>query len=209
MPCVYPWYGKVTVELPVARRFTLIDLLFWVTFVALVLAFNVPIWRMIQRAGNLADMVQAVAASADGSTFAALLGDGKVLAWESSGTLKSTTQTNGILDGRLAVSRDGQFIAVVPHSEPGMSFGDVQVFDVVTSKLLKTIPTDVLGPALASSAAFSPIENLLAITHPDVTELYFLDDERPVSTITCGGAQPRFSPNGEMIAMAGYDGGIN
>jgi WD40 repeat protein len=185
-----------------ARRFTITDLLFWVTFVALLLALTVPIWRMIQRAGNLADMVEAVAASADGSTFGALFGDGKVLLWDSSGTLKSTLQTYGTPDGRLALSHDGRYIAAAPYAEPRASYiPDGQVFDVVTSKLVKTIEFGT------SSLNFSPIENLLAIG-VNTIELHSLDDERAVRTIASGGNRAKFSPNGRLLAIASSQGGL-
>lgn len=88
-----------------ARRFSLAALLFGVTFVALFVAIIAPIYHGVRR--SLAQKgVVSVAASADGKTFAALMGDGSVLVWDSSGTLKTTLRTGGACGGQLAVSAD-------------------------------------------------------------------------------------------------------
>ena len=72
-----------------ARRFTLAGLLLFTTFACLVLAFIVPRWRYSRRHSSRAHNV-SVAASADGSTFAALIGDGRLFVWDSTGNLTST-----------------------------------------------------------------------------------------------------------------------
>lgn len=91
------------------RRFTLAGLLLWVALVALLLAIVVPIYRWRNRS-PLSGTVVSVAASADGSTFAALLGDGTILVWDGSGWRKTSIGTERVVSeiARLALSSDGK-----------------------------------------------------------------------------------------------------
>jgi hypothetical protein len=66
------------------RRFTLAGLLLCVTFVGLMLAIVVPLWRHTRRVRTYAAEIVVVAASADGSTFGVLVGYARV-AWSPDG----------------------------------------------------------------------------------------------------------------------------
>jgi hypothetical protein len=186
-----------------ARRFTLAELLLWVTLAALVLALIVPMWRALQRAST--DMVTAVAASADGSTFGALLGEGKVLVWDDKGTLKATLPTRGDTGGHLALSFDGRLAAVsTGWQQTGPQRRDgIELWDVGSAKLLKSVPASFMG-----RPAFSPDQKMLAVVEGHSVDLHTLADGTHLGTIAVGGNCGVFSPDGQMIAVATPTNGV-
>ncbi|MGH7135467.1 MAG: hypothetical protein ACREHD_06980 [Pirellulales bacterium] len=95
-------------------RFSISGLLMWLTLVALVLAIVAPIRRYARRRETYADRIASVAASADGSTFAALFGDGKVRIWDQDGSLKASLQTTSTLGADLTLSHSGELAAFSP-----------------------------------------------------------------------------------------------
>jgi WD40 repeat protein len=193
----------------VLRRFTLAGLFFWVTFVALALALVVPLYRTVQRSLTWQDTVVALAASADGSKFGALMGDGSVLIWDSSGTLVKRLRTQGGLTGQLALSSDGR-LAAVSHGldrRTMQASGGVEVWKVDAGKLLRTLPAP--STIAHTRLAFSPTQSLLAVQHiGGDTEIYSVDTKAPPHTIQSKGVGASFSPDGRMLAISTSSGGI-
>ncbi|HVC93874.1 MAG TPA: hypothetical protein VND64_09290 [Pirellulales bacterium] len=182
------------------RRFTLAGLLLCVTFIGLILAIVVPLWRHTRRARMYADEIVAVAASADGSTFGALLGDGRVLVWDSEGALKATLRTLGTFGGDLALSFDGKLAAVSP-AEPNTyanvePHGNVQIWDIAQGEVRRTLPMR------ESALRFSPTEDsLLAFDGPPWRyEIHSAVDENPPRVLPRG-TYPAFSPDGKRLAV--------
>jgi len=189
------------------RRFTLAGLLLCVTFVGLILAILVPLWRHTQRVRTYADEIVAVAASADGSTFGVLVGDGRVLVWDSEGALKATLRTLGTFGGDLALSFNGKLAAVSP-AEPNTyanvePHGTVQVWDIAQDKVQRTLPVQ------ASRLWFSPTEDsLLAINGPPWHyEIYSVANENPPRVLPSG-THAAFSPDGNWLAVGTIDSKI-
>lgn len=182
------------------RRFTLADLLTWVTLIALVLAVVVPLWRHSHRVRYYTDEVIEVSASADGSTFGALLGDGRVLLWNSEGEQKATLRTLGTFGGRLALSFDGRLAAVSPgdaktwiNVEP---HGTVEIWDIAKGTVQRALPMPAAAPR------FSTSENLLLVNNspPERYELYLADRDDPPQILPRGGGVA-YSPNGKSLAI--------
>jgi len=99
------------------RRFSLTDLFLFVACCSLLLAFFVP---LIRQGANRGNYVQGRAFSADGSTVAALLSDGKVRVWRASdqalvATLDSSASPFG---NRIAISSVGALAAVFTGFAP-------------------------------------------------------------------------------------------
>ena len=186
------------------RRFTLSGLLLWVTFVAVVLAIVVPLWRAIAHALEDRDVVISLAVSADGSTAAAMIGDGRVLIWDSWGNLKTELEAKGGWSANIELSADGKFAAVsrgarqagVPQN------GGIELWDVVAGKLLQNWP----APFMAR-AALSPDGKLAAVVALEGIELYSVDDDKPVGTLP-GGTLAKFSPDGKTIAVVTPANGV-
>ncbi|HXT57620.1 MAG TPA: WD40 repeat domain-containing protein [Pirellulales bacterium] len=142
-----------------ARRFTLAGLLLAVTLVGLSLAIAAPLYRWRTRS-PLSGFVVSLAASADGSTFAALLGDGTILVWDSAGRHKRTIRAEIAHQlGRLELSHDGKLAAFWggDHSMRATRAA-IEIWDIDAEKWLKIIP----APPLADFA-FLPSEHLLAV----------------------------------------------
>ncbi|OYV51367.1 MAG: hypothetical protein B7X10_00770, partial [Burkholderiales bacterium 21-58-4] len=188
-----------------ARRFTLAELLLWVTFVALVLAIVGPLWQANQRRANAADMVISVAASADGSTAAAMMGDGRVLIWDATGNLKTTLPAKGGWGGSVQLSADGKFAAVARELN-AMSMqpkGGIELWDVGAGKLRQILPASFMA-----HLAFSPQPTVFAVVDENAVELRSLANEAPSGAIVAGGNCARFSPDGKMIAVATRGNGV-
>lgn len=134
------------------RRFTLAGLLLWVMFVGLVLAIVVPLWRAIRPSLEDRDVVISLAASADGSTAAATIGDGRVLVWDSSGNPRTALEAKGGWSANIELSADGKFAAVsrgarqagVPQN------GGIELWDVVAGKLLQSWSAPFMARAALS-----------------------------------------------------------
>ncbi|HVA50054.1 MAG TPA: WD40 repeat domain-containing protein [Pirellulales bacterium] len=185
-----------------ARRFTLAGLLFWVTFAALGLAIVVPIYRRTHRLAARQDMVVSLAVSADGSTCGALMGDGKVLIWDTSGMFKATLRTRGSfgLAGQLALSPDGKQAVVTRgwQRKGNRPRRGIDLWDVGAVKVLKTIPAATLGAQIA----FSPRQHLLLVQdRRRGTAIHSLDNDRPPRTIASEGLRAKFSPDGTVLAV--------
>lgn len=190
------------------RHFTLADLLMWVTLIALLLAIVVPLWRHSHRVRYYADEVIEVSASADGSTFGALLGDGRVLVWDSEGNLKTTLQTLGTFGGRLALSFDGRLAVVSPgdaksyvNVEP---HGTVEIWDIADQKVQKRLPMPEAAPLFSTSDNSLLISNFATQRH----ELH-PDDRAASPRILPGGAGGfAFSPDGKSVAIGSIKKGL-
>jgi DNA-directed RNA polymerase subunit RPC12/RpoP len=142
-------------------------------------------------------MVVDVAASADGSTFGALLGDGKVLIWDGTGSLKRTLQVKGEA-GQLSLSSDGRFAAAGDGWLLG--YGAPQggvILEIATGKLLQTWPSG------AGSHGFSPTEPVLAIGDGDSIQFLSPSDGTSSGSIATpdGASLVTYSPNGRMLAV--------
>lgn len=126
----------------ISRRFTLTGLLLFTAFAGLVLALVVPRWRHShrQRTG-----VVAIAASADGSTFAAIIGDG-LLVWDSAGNLRRQLKAPATVYGKLVLSFDGKLFAVSAPS------GFAEIYSLDTGKRQQTSPVQI------SDICFSPTQ---------------------------------------------------
>lgn len=157
-------------KVSMVRRFTLAGLLLWVALVALLLAVVVPLYRWRYRS-PFPVFVAALSASADGSTFAALLGNGTVLVWDSTGRLKKSLRTqHGISGGggflpSLSLSRDGALAATFDRNAMGALNNYVAVWDIGAGKLLKTVPVSNMV-----TFRFLPHANLLAVENEVVPE---------------------------------------
>lgn len=137
-------------------RFTLFSLFLWVALVALVLAVLVPMYRHSHRLKTHGDSVVSVAASSDGSTFGALMGDGTVLIWDREGTLKRSLRTQESFGAKLSMSFDGKLLAVSPGNfEEAPIRDDIQVLEVATREVWCSLPAPLLP------AVFSPRDELL------------------------------------------------
>jgi hypothetical protein len=156
------------------RRFTLAGMLMWVALVALVLAIVVPIYRWRNRS-PVAGVVTALAASADGSTFAALLGDGTIRIWDSTGRLKTTLHTQCAFGGMqgFALSSDGSLAAVLAGWSLWAAIQDhIEVWDIGAGKLLKTMAV----PDLVTFT-FLPGENRLVVQRQVTAEMVTVADD--------------------------------
>lgn len=184
------------------RRFTLAGLLLFTTFACLVLAFVVPRWRYMRRKSSHAHFIVSIAASADGSTFAALIGDGRLLVWDSAGNLKR--QLNVPPVGKLALSFDGKLIA---FATPRGSF---DFYSVDTGKYRQTLPMDEIR--------FSPTDDsFIGFGWAGIYAPRSVGDESPTALIRTrptsiwhlrGDKFVAFSPDGTMIAMLSTEGVI-
>ncbi|HVX13477.1 MAG TPA: hypothetical protein VHC22_19995 [Pirellulales bacterium] len=139
------------------RRFTLADLLLWVTFVALVLAIVVPLWRHRQRTMAMVDRVTAVAASADGLTLASLQGDGRLFVWNGQGDQKTMLQTRGRSGNGLSLLSDGQLAAISDSNWSAPRF-ELNVWNLGTGKLQGRF-----AATISTVATFSPVADVLAV----------------------------------------------
>jgi WD40 repeat protein len=206
------------------RRFTLAGLLMWVALVALVLAIVVPTYRWRNRSA-FSDQLCSLAASADGSTFAAYIDDGRILVWDSAGRLKTTVRTgSGPGAEHLELSSDGKLAAVsggmvfVPLSLGG-NRDAIDVWDVDTGKLLTTVPTTswtVAGFRFLSRNKFLAVQRTRDRLLSGPAFIYNPAGDLPVPTITINlcplteGTPPqpistpfcvgRFSPDGNRFA---------
>lgn len=189
-----------------SRRFTLADLLFWMALIGLVLAIVVPVCRHVTRVRYYSDEVIDVAASADGTTFAALLGDGRVLIWDKEGILKATLPTLGTYGGWLALSFDGQLAAVTPAGANEYvnvyPRGTVEILDIAKRKVKRALPQRAAYPR------FSTSDNRLLMqfgkgSPPYIQyEIYSADlDDRPRIVPERKGTCAAFSPDGTRIAL--------
>lgn len=182
-----------------ARRFTLAGLLLFTTFACLVLAFAVPRWRYSRRQSSRAHHIVSVAASADGSTFAALIGDGRLFVWDSAGNLKR--QLNVPPVGKLALSFDGKLIA---FATPRGSF---DFYSVDTGKCRQTLALDAIR--------FSPAdESFVGFGWGGIYAPRSLRDESPTALLRTRptylplGSEDKFvtfSPDGKSFALVSSD----
>jgi WD40 repeat protein len=179
-----------------------------VTLVALVLAIAVPTVRYARRVETHAD---SVAASADGSTFAALMGDGRVLFWDKKGSPKGSLQTQGSFGAELAISFDGKLLSLSPN----------EILEVNARSVWRSLPRCI------SAIAFSSVDERLAAVNDlsagffggqEPTEWWFPTGKQPFRTsdhhvyvidqdgsrrMICGGDAANFSPDGKRLAVYG------
>lgn len=185
-----------------ARRFTLTGLLLFTTFACLVLAFVVPRWRYMRRQRSRAHFIVSIVASVDGSTFAALIGDGRLLVWDSTGKL--TRQLNVLATGKLALSFDGKLIA---FDTPRGSF---DFYSVDTGKCRQTLQLDAIR--------FSPTnESFIGFDWAGIYAPRSLGDESPPAVLQTRPTHipyrsehkfVAFSPDGKSFAMVSSNGAI-
>lgn len=186
------------------RRFTLAGLLLWTTFAGLVLAFVVPLWREATR--QRSHWVVSLAASADGSTFAALMADRRVLVWDNEGNLKKQLKPPETVGGKLALSFDGKLIAFLPGEDDPFSTapsGPVEIWSVDTGKRRRTLPRPI------HEVRFSPTQESFIVIDPGgVYAPCSVADESPPTLLAAGPASVAFSPDGKTIAAASSNGVI-
>src|SRR5215469_6013173 len=187
------------------RRFTLPGLLLGVTLIGLLLALIVPLATYFARARYYSDEVIEVAASADGTTFAALLGDGHVLVWDNEGSLKATLHTLGTFGGSLALSFDGRLAAVSPAGANEYvnvyPRGTVEIWDIAKRKIRRALALRAAG------TKFSTAENLLIVNRsPFRFEMYPADNDDPPRVVPAGGPYVAFAPDGARIATGTVPG---
>ncbi|HEX7447977.1 MAG TPA: hypothetical protein VF306_10550 [Pirellulales bacterium] len=186
-----------------SRRFTLAGLLLWITLIGLVLAIVVPLWRYRQRARSLGDRVTAIAMSADGSTAAAAMGDGRLFIWDATtGRRRSTINTGRDPTGPFVLSSDGNWAALSHVEVPTMRRG-IEIWDVVNSKARQTLQRS--WPE--GHVEFSSTQSLLAFADiggdGSLVTLYALDTGR--SRQFANATSFVFSPDGDTLAMGGMD----
>ncbi|HEX5446766.1 MAG TPA: hypothetical protein VFW87_23310 [Pirellulales bacterium] len=185
----------------VRHRFTLAGLLLWITLIALILAFVVPLWRYRQRALGLGDRVSAIAASADGLTAAALTWDGTVFIWDiERGALKTTIKTGGGLESSFALSANGRLAAVARYnrSKFGVNPYEIEIWDIPGRKRVQTLP----APSATGQLAFSPTEDLLLSLHSNHSlTLHMLDGSVTPQRGIGGVYFAAFSPDGAILAL--------
>lgn len=186
-----------------ARRFTLAGLLLWTMFIGVALAYVVPLWRDIQRQNANVDRVISIAASADGSTFAALLGDRRVLIWDNEGNLKTELKPPATVGGKLALSFDGKWLAFSVSDDELFATaprGRVELWRVDTGKRVRTLPPQI------NEVRFSPTqESFIALGDAGLYAPQALADESPPALIA-GPASVAFSPDGKTIASVKSNG---
>lgn len=184
-----------------SRRFTLAGLLLWITLIGLVLAFIVPLWRYRQRARGLGDRVTAIAMSADGSTAAALKGDGTLWIWNlSRGNHQATIATGGGLAEAFALSADGRLAAVGRYngSKLGVNPYEIEVWDIPGRARVQVLP----APSYTSQLAFSPTEDLFLSLHSNHSlTLHKLDGSMPAQRSITGVYFAAFSSDGATLAL--------
>ncbi|HJT34601.1 MAG TPA: WD40 repeat domain-containing protein [Pirellulales bacterium] len=181
------------------RRFTLAGLLLSITLVGLILAFVVPLWRYRQRRLDLGDVVTAIAVSADGSTAAALTGDGRLRVWDlARGTHPTTMATGGGLGGSLALSGDGKFAAIQP-----LIPREIEIWDILgqARKRKQTAPMH-----FGSQFFFSPTQNTIVVENAGALILHSLDDGNERGRPVAKSGPAAFSPDGRTIAVGGRGG---
>ncbi len=188
-----------------SRRFTLAGLLLWITLIGLVLAFVVPLWRYRQRARGLADQVTEIAMSADGSTAAAMTGDGTLWVWDlARGTHQTTITTGGGLGGSLALSADGKLAALPSFglSADGEAavHDEIEIWDIASRERKRVAPAD-----LRTQVFFSPTQNTLVVESVGAVILHFLESAGRRRPIAKAGAVA-FSPDGRTLAVGESDG---
>ena len=181
------------------RRFSLTDLFLFVAFCALVLAFVVPLVRQGVGYGNF---VEEIAFSADGSTVAALFGDGKVRAWRASdqSLLASFDSGGGVTKGRIAISSDGRLAAVFTGYDPSRNRpGEIGIWDLSGARKIAAV-----APLWHASLAFSPTDALLAVGNQDSSiDLYrCIEDGPPKLVRTLDGGDEAKSPGGGYPPIA-------
>lgn len=186
-----------------SRRFTLAGLLLWVTFVALVLAIVVPLWRWRNR-DRLSAVVSDLGVAADGSTIAALMTDGTLHIWHRDDSEPQTTiATQGRMFGCVAVSPHGTYAAI--SSGWTKSPHEVDVWDLMTHERVQRISAEP-----ASRLAFSPNGKWLGMWWPGAAPVRVFDvsDGLPVQPYfdvdkCCAAA---FSPDGDKLCVMTDDG---
>lgn len=195
-------------------RFTVADLLISIALVGLVLAAVVPVWRHVQRVRYFDDEVIEVAASADGTTFGALLGDGRVLIWDSEGNLKSTLPTLGTFGGCLALSFDGKLAAVSPAGPNEYvnvtPRGTVEIWDIAQQKVRGALPVRCAMPRFSAANNSLLISYIIKGNPPSARyELYSADNDDPPRIVsepkaTCAA----FSPDAARFAIGTMNGKV-
>ncbi|HEV7222984.1 MAG TPA: WD40 repeat domain-containing protein, partial [Pirellulales bacterium] len=115
------------------RRFSLTGLFLFVAGCSLGLAFFVPLIREAAADAKGLYTVEALAFSADGSTVAALFGDGTVRVWRAGDqSLLATLNTNATsFPARLAIAPDGATAAVVAEMDAtAVGGGEIAIWRV-------------------------------------------------------------------------------
>lgn len=191
------------------RRFSLFDLLLFVAFCSLVLAYVAPIMR---RGDGSANYVQGLAFSADGSTVVALFGDGKVRVWRAADqALVASFDSGARLAGnrKIAISSDGDLAAVFTGYDPVRKRpGEVEIWNLGSARKITA-----MSSFWSASLAFAPNDVLLAVGNQDSSiDLYHCAEDGPplhVRMLNAGddatpqvGSCPRlaFSCDGKTLA---------
>lgn len=183
------------------RRFTLSGLLLSITLIGLILAFVVPLWRHAQRSAAMADRVVAIAMSADGSTAAALTGDGTLRVWDFARAAHQTTiTTGGTLGNKLALSHDGK-LAALPNTNLSWIPDEIEIWDIASRTRKRPLKAPLSGELF-----FSPVQNLICVEQAGALMLHSLDDGAERGRPVAKAGPAAFSPDGRAIAVGGRDG---
>lgn len=180
-------------------RFALVDLLMYVGLAALVAAVLAPMFQN-QSGGGL---ITKVAISADGSTAAALFGDGNVRIWNAADGNRLAELETGPVEN-FALSANGKMLATTGFAGP-KGYG-IQLWSIATGKRLRALPA-----APTAEIVFAPSGGRMAwLAHSGAVELY----EPPLESSAASAlasppalapptqwTSPVFSPDGALLAI--------
>lgn len=184
------------------RRYRLGDLFLFVAFCSLLLAFFVPLFRDAAADNRGANLVQDAAFSADGSTVAALFGNGKVRVWRvADQSLVATFDSGASLMGRrIVISSDGALAAVFTGFHPfERRAGSVEVWNIRNAEKVAAF-----SERWYASLAFSPQDGTLAIGNQDSSiDLYrCVDGDPPTQIRKLESSAETISESGNCPSMA-------
>jgi WD40 repeat protein len=182
---------------------------------------RVNIWDMAEASLSMLDNVSSydqVIFSPDGSKLATDMGNAAGI-WDAATCMRLRTLNTTSNVKSIAFSPDGSKLATVSYDTPNPTINSVVIWDVAAGAELNKLNYD---PAVAS-IAFSPDGSMLATASWDKTarvwdiatwsELYRLnvsvsykipDLEKRMDSVIFAA----FSPDGSMLATAGYNGNI-
>ncbi|HEX5444454.1 MAG TPA: hypothetical protein VFW87_11515, partial [Pirellulales bacterium] len=200
-------------------RFTLSDLLLWISLAGLIAAVIAPMYRSMRRSAT-GDFVRALAISDDGGAAAALFGDGTVRVWKTAdGSLMATLQSAAGSEPSvpyhaagisiLAISADGKTIAVALQAR-NTPASVIEVWDAANQKVVAT-----LAAPSHCNVALAPGGDRVAWSAPRAAGLYGPSLGVSPGVALVGSPKwlpsdcaPVFSPDGQLVALRNDAGKI-
>ncbi|HVA47353.1 MAG TPA: hypothetical protein VNH11_13370 [Pirellulales bacterium] len=178
-------------------RFTLGDLLMWITLAGLVAALLAPMFGEGSRSG----LVLKLAVSADGSTAAALFSDDKARVWNMDDGRRLTSLPMGV-GSDIAPSADGKTLAASCLAATPTGYG-IDLWDVATGKRVRTLTAHA-----GCQPVFAPGGGRLAwSSHSGSIEVYDPPlDSSPA--VALAGPPIFFSPNTWTAPVFSPDGAL-